>query len=473
MSEPPVSRGPAASDAGLTRSLLTGWGRTAATAARVLRPSTVEQVRDALQMVRAGGPAPSRGVAVRGLGRSYGDAAQSAGGTVVDLTGLDAVRDLQVREGDALLTCAAGASLHDLLRLLVPQGWFVPVTPGTRYVTVGGAIAADVHGKNHHRDGSFASHVESLSLLDGRGEAHLIGPQSDPEAFWATAGGMGLTGVIVEATLRLLPVQSSWMLVDTERAANLDDLLDRLSSRDHLYRYSVACIDCLATGRSAGRGVITRGEHAPADALHGRATARAWAVPSGPLVSLPGPLPAGLLNRASVAAFNEAWFRKAPRHRAGELQPFPRFFHPLDGVGDWNAVYGRRGFLQYQFVVPIQREDTLREVLARLRGARVPSFLAVLKRFGPADPGPLSFPRPGWTLALDIPAGLPGLAGLLDECDLLVAEAGGAVYLAKDSRMRPELLSMMYPRLEEWKATRDRLDPDRIFRTDLSRRLNL
>lgn len=454
-------------DAG-ARSLLTGWGRTAATAAQVLRPASAEQAADAVAAHRS-----ARGIAVRGLGRSYGDAAQSAGGTVLDLTGMDRRGELRAEHGVARLTCQAGASLHDLLRELIPQGWFVPVTPGTRYVTVGGAIAADVHGKNHHQDGSFASHVESLTLLDGHGQLRHVDPATDPEVFWATAGGMGLTGVVVEVTLRLLPVQTSWMLVDTERAANLDDLLDRLSARDHLYRYSVAWIDCLAGGRHAGRGIITRGEHAPADALRGRAARHPRAVPQGPRLSAPAVFPPGLLNRASVAAFNEAWFRRAPRLRSGELQPLSTFFHPLDGVGGWNAVYGPRGFLQYQFVVPTERDDTLREVLGRLRTARVPSFLAVLKRFGPADPGPLCFPRPGWTLALDIPAGLPGLAGLLDELDMLVAEAGGAIYLAKDSRMRPELLPVMYPRLGDWRVTRDRLDPDRIFQTDLSRRLSL
>jgi decaprenylphospho-beta-D-ribofuranose 2-oxidase len=444
--------------------LLCGWGRTAPSRARICEPSDEGQV-DALMA-----DPPERGVIARGLGRSYGDAAQNAGGTVLLCTGLDRIRRIDLEAG--VVTAGGGVSLDRLMRLLLPLGWFVPVTPGTRHVTVGGAIAADIHGKNHHRDGGFGAHVLALRLRTPEG-ALTVSPERAPELFWSTVGGMGLTGVILEADIRLQSVATSRIRVDTERARDLDDVLARMSSGDDAYQYSVAWIDCLARGRALGRSVLTRGDHAAVDELPARQRRDPLGFRPRTRLAAPPWVPAGLLRPLSVRAFNELWFRRAPVSERGRVVPLASFFHPLDGVERWNLLYGPAGFVQYQLVVPFGAEEVLRDALERLAAAGAASFLAVLKRLGAGTPGPLSFPSAGWTLALDIPVGVPGLGPLLDRIDEAVAGAGGRVYLAKDSRLRPELLAAMYPRVDDWRALRARLDPGGVLRSDLSRRLSL
>jgi hypothetical protein len=320
----------------------------------VVRPGSVAEV-EALVCGPPGEPRPpgergligepdvigERGVIGRGLGRSYGAAAQNGGGLVLDMTSLARIRSFDGLAGS--VTVDAGVDLDRLLRSIVPLGWFVGVTPGTRFVTVGGAIAADIHGKNHHRDGGFCDHVESFELVTPAEGPMLVGRGTD--IFRATAGGMGLTGLVVGATLRLLRVETSWIRVDTERATDLDDLMARMDEGDHRYRYSVAWIDCMAGGGRLGRGVLTRGDHAVVAELPERA--RRDPLRYGPRQRLVAPpvVPSGLINRATVAAFNEAWFRKAPRMEVGRPQRLEAFFHPLDGVGGWTRLYGPRGFL--------------------------------------------------------------------------------------------------------------------------------
>jgi len=460
---------PAAQRAVPQLSELSGWGRTAPSGADRRRPTSQIELRRALPTTSA------RGLIARGLGRSYGDAAQNAGGVVLETTDVASftIHESHPDDAEVLVTADAGVSLDRLLHSLVAQGLFVPVTPGTRYVTVGGAIAADIHGKNHHHKGSWNNHMVSLTMQMADGSIRTIGPDKEPELFWATAGGMGLTGVILEATFKCPRIGSSQLLVDTDRAKDLDEICDLILTGDHLYDYSVAWIDLMATGSSMGRSVLTRGRFATAREATPKLGNDRYAYKAGELVTAPPVFPSGVLNKWTVRAFNELWFRKAPQQRRDELQTIPTFFHPLDMVRVWTRIYGPGGFLQWQFVIPFGAEETLKTIVEELSASGCLSFLAVLKTFGPANPAPLSFPSAGWTLALDIPTGIDGLAQLLDRLDEKVVEVGGRIYLAKDSRVRPELLPAMYPRIDEWRAIRHAVDPNGVFQSDLARRLGL
>lgn len=448
----------------MTTRTFTGWGRISPTRAELAEPATVAAAAGLLQ-------APARGMIARGLGRSYNNAAQCEDGVVISTARLNRILDLDPATG--LATCEAGVSLEQLMVAGLPSGWFVPVSPGTRQVTVGGAIAADVHGKNHHVAGSFARHVRSLDILLPGGEPRTVTGQSDPELFWATAGGMGLTGLVVRAVIQLKRVATARLRVDTVRTADIDETMAVLAEHDRAFGYTVAWSDSLARGARLGRSVITSGDFAEPGDLPAAGRADPFAFRPGARLGLPPGFPPGLINRYSVGLANEVWYRKAPRLRQGELQTIGTFFHPLDGIRNWNRVYGPGGFRQYQYVLPFGREDAVRRSFELVSAARAPSFVTVLKRFGEGDPGFLSFPMPGWTLAMDFPARTPGLAGLLDRLDRLVADGGGRVYLAKDSRVAPGMLAEMYPRLAEFRKLRAEFDPAGILASDLSRRLGL
>ncbi|MFN6351657.1 MAG: FAD-binding protein [Cyanobacteriota bacterium] len=445
---------------------LTGWGRTRPVTSHVLRPESIAQLQELICH------APSRSLIARGLGRSYGDAAQLQDAAVIEVTAFEGI---SLDAASATLTAGAGVTLNQILREIVPAGFFLPVTPGTRNVTVGGAVAADVHGKNHHVDGSFGNHVKRVLLVDGSGKLRELHPggeggTQEQAMFWATIGGMGLTGVIVEATFSLIPITSSLISVDTTRFQDLEALMAAMVESDSRYRYSVAWVDSLDP---RGRGVLTCGDHAPAGQLEPSQQANPLAYDPKALASAPPFLPGGLLNKLTVRAFNEAWYRKAPKQRAGELQAIAPYFHPLDGVQDWNRIYGPAGFLQYQFAVPDGAGHLVRRTLEALRQVGAPSFLTVLKRFGTSNPSPLSFPIPGWTLAADVSAAVPRLLEVLNQLDEQVAEAGGRLYLAKDSRQSAAMMRRTYPRLEEWQRVRAVMDPRRVLDSDLAKRTQL
>jgi FAD/FMN-containing dehydrogenase len=456
--------GPAASPPRFLERDLCGWGRFPLERCRVYQAHRVREVR------RIVGASAGPGLIARGLGRSYGDAALNVGGAVMlnaprrRLLAFDAER--------GLLECEAGASLRDIVTTFLPRGFFPAVTPGTADVTVGGAIAADVHGKNHHRDGSFSRFVEWFTLVTAAGAVVRCSRQEHAELFAATVGGMGLSGVILDAGLRLMPVSSAWVRVEEERAADLDRVLERLEESDQSARYSVGWIDTAARGAALGRCVLMRGEHAePADL--GRAAARrplalaprrAWRVPRW--------APGGLLKPSAVRAFNAAYWAS---HRGGtRVMPADRFFHPLDGLRDWNRLYGRRGFVQHQCVLErAQARTGVRRILEELAAAGAASYLSVIKRFGPAGEGLLSFARPGVTLALDLPNTGEPLRRLVERLDRIVLECGGRVYLAKDALLGPETFAAMYPEATAWRQVKDRVDPQRRFASSLARRVGL
>jgi decaprenylphospho-beta-D-ribofuranose 2-oxidase len=442
---------------------LSGWGRTAPSSARVLVQPTLESIQRA---VRDPG---SRGVIARGLGRSYGDPAQNAGGLVIDMTSYNRIHSLDADSGLAVVD--AGVSLDALMRAALPFGLWVPVLPGTRQVTVGGAIATDIHGKNHHSAGSFGNHVRALDLVTADGSVTTLTP--DDELFWATVGGMGLTGIIVRATITLTPVESAYFVVDTDRTANLDELMALLTDgSDYRYDYSAAWFDAISTGTTLGRAVLTRGSIARRDELPPKLRSAPLAFDAPQLLTAPNVFPNGLANRAIFSALTETWYRKAPKRRRGEVQNLTTFYHPLDMIGEWNRAYGSRGFLQYQFVVPLGAQDSFRRIVEQVARSGHVSFLNVLKRFGAASEAPLSFPQPGWTITVDFPI-RRGLAEFCDRLDEQVLGAGGRLYLAKESRTSAATLARMYPRIDEWRKVRAAADPDGIFASDLSRRLEL
>lgn len=429
-----------------------GWGRYPEIDAALTEPRDRQALRDQLRE-----PSSQDRIA-RGRGRSYGDAALAP--EMISSRWLDELIDLD--EDLGILRCEAGVTLGTLMELLLPKGWMLPVVPGTAEVSVAGAIAADIHGKNHHLDGCFSGYVDSLRLMSGEGEVIECSARERPEVFRATCGGMGLTGYIVDVSLRLKKVPGPMMRQRCLRTGNLQETLVTLAEHNDS-PYSVAWLDCMSGGQDAGRSLVLLGEHFRAPPVASPGPAR-LNVP----LSMPGPL----LNRHTIRTFNSLYYRIAGRAEHRVLHAHHYFF-PLDGIRNWNRLYGRRGFLQYQFVVPdASAAQTIEAVLSRTRNAGIGSFLSVLKRTGPANRNPLSFPLSGYTLALDFRYH-PDLLPLLDALDNVIVEAGGRIYLAKDARLSQELFRRMYPQWEVFAETRRALGAHHYFNSLQSRRLGL
>ena len=449
------------------RRTLTGWGRTAPTVADVLTTPDVETI------ARAVAQAGERGVIARGLGRSYGDPAQNAGGLVIDMTALNTIHSIDPDTGAVDLD--AGVSLDQLMRAALPHGLWVPVLPGTRQVTIGGAIANDIHGKNHHSAGSFGNHVLSMDLITADGQVHTLTPDGpESELFWATVAGVGLTGIIVRAKIRMKKTESAYFIVDADRTSSLDETLELFSNGSDLnYDYSMSVPDLINSDSRLGRATFSRGSLAKLDQLPDKLRADPLKFDAPQLMTLPDVFPNGLGNKLTFGMLNNVWQRTVPKKGArGKIQNLTQFYHPLDMLSEWNRAYGSKGFLQYQFSVPFGQETALKDLCRKIAKSGHYSFLNVFKRMGEGNRAPLSWPSPGWMLSVDFPI-KGGLGRFCTELDEDVLAAGGRLYTAKDSRTTPETFAKMYPRLEEWRKIRQSVDPEGVFASDMSRRLEL
>ena len=406
---------------------------------------------------------------MRGLGRSYGDAAQLDGKNVINLENF---KKIELNTSNSTLTVGGGATLREIIKEIVPKGFFLPVVPGTSNITVGGAVASDVHGKNHYQDGSFGNHIIKISLIDGNGYLQELSPfkENQKEKFWATVGGMGLTGIVYEVNINLLSISSSLIAVDTKRFNDIENLIIDMEKNSMDYKYSVAWIDSL---HKKFRGVLTRGNHLKLENLNIDERKNPLLVKDIKDRSKPKFLTKIFLNKLTVKVFNTLWFYKSPRNEIGKHESISTFFHPLDKIKDWNKIYGSNGFIQYQFFVPNDSKEKIKFVLEYFKQNKVPCFLTVLKKFGKKNASYLSFPDEGWTLTTDIPNCIPKINKILNLLDKEIAKSGGKIYLTKDSMQSENIFKNTYPYLNNWREVKKELDPEFKFISDISKRLKI
>lgn len=463
-----------------TRTLV-GWSRTTPITGHVLSTPYPEVIADAVARVaedNADKPAYlRRGVIARGLGRSYNESAQNSGGLTVDMTQLTRVYEINDETG--IVDVDAGISLDTLMQVALPHGLWVPVLPGTRQVTIGGAIAHDIHGKNHHSQGSFGNHVVEMSLLVADGRVLTLTPTGgpdDPDAslFWATVAGIGLTGIILRAKIQMKRTESAFFIADTFATSSLDETID-LHLKDRYedgFEYASGWFDTISGPPKLGRGTFSRGNLARLDELPPKLQKKALTFNNKPLVTLPNVFPRGLANKLDFMIVGEAYYRMGG-NKQGAVKNLAQFYHMLDILGDWNNGYGRGGgFAQYQFIVPTGNEAEFKKLIVDIQASGHVSFLNVIKLFGKGNRAPLSFPFEGWNVCLDFPI-KRGLAEFLNDLDRRVMEMGGRLYTAKDSRTSPERFHKMYPQVDEWIAVRRGIDPTGVFVSDMARRLEL
>jgi decaprenylphospho-beta-D-ribofuranose 2-oxidase len=451
---------------------LAGWGRTAPSVAEVLSTPDAGEIVDAVARVAAeAAEGRTRGVIARGLGRSYGDNAQNGGGLVIDMTALNRIHSIDA--ASRMVDVDGGVSLDQLMKAALPCGLWVPVLPGTRQVTVGGAIGCDIHGKNHHSAGSFGNHVRSIDLLTADGAVQTVTPEGPgAELFWATVGGNGLTGIILRATIEMTPTETAYFIADGDVTAGLDETIAFHSDGSEAnYTYSSAWFDAISPLPKLGRAAISRGSLARLDQLPAKLQRNPLKFDAPQLLTFPDVFPNGLANKYTFGPIGELWYRKSGTYR-NKVQNLTQFYHPLDMFGEWNRAYGPSGFLQYQFVVPVEAVDEFKAIIIDIQASGHYSFLNVFKLFGPGNQAPLSFPIPGWNVCVDFPI-KAGLSEFVTELDRRVLRFGGRLYTAKDSRTTAETFHAMYPRIDEWIATRRKVDPQGIFVSDMARRLEL
>ncbi|MEX1367596.1 MAG: FAD-binding oxidoreductase [Nannocystaceae bacterium] len=439
---------------------LSGWGANIRAECVLAQPETPQQVSRVLDRA---------GTIARGLGRSYGDAAINAERQVVGMTRLD--RYLSFDDEAGILVCEAGTSLASIIEDFVPRGWFPMITPGTKFVTIGGCIANDIHGKAHHAQGCFNTCVESMTVLLASGEVVVASRDEHADLFWASFGGMGLLGVILTATLRLRRVETSYFRERAIVVQDLDQMMDALDEQDETYPYSVATLDVFATGARLGRGVLTVGDHATRQDLPPSLADDPLRVSGPPKLSVPFELPDFTLNPLSMRLVNAVIQRM--QSGAKDIVHYEKFVFPLDFLANWNRGYGRRGFTQYQFVIPVpDARRRMREILGTIQSAGELPFLNILKRMGKRSEGLLSFPIEGYTFAIDFPI-RPNTVDLLRKIDAMVLDAGGRIYLGKDSYVEPQTFAAMYPQLPRWLEIKAKYDPEGVFTSNLGRRVGL
>jgi decaprenylphospho-beta-D-ribofuranose 2-oxidase len=412
--------------------------------------------------------APSGEFIARGLGRCYGDSALSS--TILSTHRFKRIVAFDDRTGQII--CESGVSLEVILETFVPRGWFLPVTPGTKFITVGGAIASDVHGKNHHLAGSISNHILSMDIMLGNGSVETCSKTQNPELFWSTCGGMGLTGIILRATFKLIPIESSFIQQETIKARNIDEIM-AIFDESEKFTYSVAWIDCLSSQDSLGRSIMMRGEFARKDDLSSTPNYNnPLQVPNKFKLNVPFHFPGFILNTYSVKGFNFLYYNKAPNGLQKSIVDYDTFFYPLDSINNWNRIYGKRGFTQYQFVLPKEAsKEGMKTILRKIALSGQGSFLAVLKLFGWQD-DLIAFPREGYTLALDF-AITPPLFDLLNELDRVVLDHGGRLYLTKDVRMSAAMFHDGYPNSEKFIRLKNQFDTTNKFQSVQSKRLGI
>lgn len=441
--------------------LTTGWGRYPSIEAQWRTFDSENELRKILESLD-----PANAAIARGLGRSYGDSSLSE--NVLSTRRLN--RFISFDDATGELVCESGVSLAEILEVFVPRGWFLPVTPGTKFVTVGGAIASDVHGKNHHKEGSFSNHVKWLDVLLADGSVVRCSRTQNTELFLATCAGYGLTGIVLRAALRLKKIETAYLRQKIVKAKNLEEALSAFDEYSG-WTYSVAWIDCLSRGAKLGRSVLMAGEHATGEEMKG--TQDPLKLKPGRKLRVPLDFPSFVLSTATVRAFNFAYYAKATNSQNEALISYEPYFYPLDGIHNWNRIYGKRGFVQYQFVIPKEAgREGLTKILQRIAAAGRGSFLAVLKLFGKEDAPYLSFAKEGYTLALDFPV-TPNLLEELTELDAMVQGFGGRIYPTKDARMGSAMMESGYPKLAKFRSVREIVDPRRRFSSLQSRRLGL